>query len=120
MAKFLFTVWPLVGHINPFMSVAKALQSKGHRVAFYTNGKVREIVEDEGFTIIPYERVDDGPMWEIVQAAEMRASLGWNAPKILIRAVREWIAGTVPGQVADLGRIVEHWRPDTIVTETGM
>src|SRR5262245_22492674 len=102
MAKFLLTVWPLVGHINPFMSVAKALQSRGHTVACYTSDRVRAIVEDEGMSIFPYEQVDDGPMWEIVQAAEMRASLGWNAPKILMRAVREWIAGTVPGQLADL------------------
>ncbi|WZO99329.1 glycosyltransferase [Isosphaeraceae bacterium EP7] len=120
MSRFLLTVWPLVGHINPFMSVAKALQARGHSVAFYTSESVRPILEAEGMMVLPYVLVDDGPMWEIVRDAESRAWLGWNAPKILMRAVREWIAGTMPGQVADLRRISAEWKPDVIVTETGM
>ncbi|MGH3903646.1 MAG: glycosyltransferase [Pseudonocardiaceae bacterium] len=34
MSRFLFVVPPLVGHINPAVGVAAALQAKGHRVAW--------------------------------------------------------------------------------------
>jgi MGT family glycosyltransferase len=120
MSKFLFTVWPLVGHINPFMSVAKALQARGHEVAFCTNESVGKLIEDEGMTIIPYRQIDDRPMWEIVAAAESRAMLGLHAPAILFRAVRDWIAGTVPDQLRDFQNAIDSWHPDAVVTETGM
>ena len=36
MSRYLLTAWPLVGHIHPFVSIARALQERGHDVAFYT------------------------------------------------------------------------------------
>ncbi|MGE3817851.1 MAG: glycosyltransferase [Isosphaeraceae bacterium] len=119
MARFLMTMWPLVGHINPFMSVAKALMARGHEVAFCTNEVARAQVEAEGVTLIPYRHVDDRSMWQVVGDAETRASRRESA-RILYRAVHEWIAGTVPAQVEDVNEAVERWRPDAVVTETGM
>src|SRR5262245_43234811 len=34
VARFLFVVPPLVGHTNPTVSVARALQARGHEVAW--------------------------------------------------------------------------------------
>ena len=36
MARFLFAIWPFVGHVNPFVPVAASLRARGHEVAFYT------------------------------------------------------------------------------------
>jgi len=120
MARFLFTVWPFVGHINPFMSVAKAVQARGHDVAFYTSERSRATLEAQGVTLFPFRHLQEDPIWEAVQAAETRSSLGWHSPRLLIRAFRHWLAGTVPEQVADIQKIIETWHPDVVVTETGM
>ncbi|MFO0891878.1 MAG: glycosyltransferase [Isosphaeraceae bacterium] len=120
MARILFTVWPFVGHINPFMSVAKAAQARGHEVAFYTSERTRATLDAEGVGLFPFQRLREDPIWEVVQAAETRSTLGWHAPTLLIRAFRDWLAGTVPEQVADIRDIIDTWGPDVIVTETGM
>jgi MGT family glycosyltransferase len=116
----LFTVWPFVGHINPFVSVAEALREHGHDVAFYTSPRLRPLLEEQGFAVFPYEHVDEDHIWEFIQAAETRSSLGWHAPGLLLRAFRDWLAGTVPDQVADIESIIGAWRPDVLVTETAM
>jgi UDP:flavonoid glycosyltransferase YjiC (YdhE family) len=115
MARFLFTVWPFVGHINPFMSVAKAVQARGHDVAFYTSEQSRAILEAQGVTLFPFRQLQEDPIWEAVQAAETRSSLGWHSPRLMIRAFRHWLAGTVPEQVADIQKIIETWHPDVVV-----
>jgi MGT family glycosyltransferase len=120
MARVLFTVWPFVGHINPFMSVARAMKARGHEVAFYTSEKSREVVEPQGVVLFPYKHLREDPIWEAVQAAETRATLGWHSPRLLLRAFRDWLAGTLADQVADIQEIIDEWRPDIIVTETGM
>ena len=120
MARFLFTVWPFVGHINPFMSVARALKARGHDVAFYSSERTRATIEPQGVVLFPFKHLREDPIWEAVQAAETRATLGWHSPRLLIRAFRDWLAGTLPEQVSDIQEIIEDWRPDVIVTETGM
>ncbi|WP_165252324.1 glycosyltransferase [Paludisphaera soli] len=120
MARYLFTVWPFVGHINPFMSVALALKARGHEVAFYTSESTRAVVEPQGVVLFPFRHLHEEPIWAAVQAAETRATLGWHSPRLLLRAFRDWLAGTLPEQVADIREIVDEWRPDVIVTETGM
>ena len=55
MAKFLFTVWPVPGHIHPNIAVAHELRKLGHEVRFYTCADVHSIIEGEGF---PYLHAD--------------------------------------------------------------
>ncbi len=118
--RYLFTAWPFVGHINPFMSVAKALQARGHEVAFYTSGRVRTLLEAEGMTVFPYRRLDDEAIWKVLELEESRSKLGWWSPVLLIRAFRDWMVGTVPAQVDDIREIVEEWDPALVLTETAM
>ena len=45
MKKFLFVVPPLTGHVNPTISVARALEARGHEVAWVAHpGKVRPLL----------------------------------------------------------------------------
>ena len=45
MSRFLFVVPPLTGHVNPTVSVARALQARGHDVAWVAHpGKVRPLL----------------------------------------------------------------------------
>lgn len=45
MSRFLFAVPPLTGHVNPTVSVARALEARGHEVAWVAHpGKVRPLL----------------------------------------------------------------------------
>ena len=45
--KFLFVVPPLTGHVNPTVSVARALEARGHGVAWVGHpSKVRPLLPD--------------------------------------------------------------------------
>src|SRR4051812_32851984 len=112
MSRYLFTVWPLVGHINPFVSVARAVQARGHEVAFYTSSRVRPLLEDEGFAVLPFEQVAEDRIWAAVHAVEGQASLGWRDRGQVLRAFRDWLGGTLADQVTDIRLIVDEWRPD--------
>ncbi len=53
MARFLFSIVPAMGHINPTMPVASALAQQGHRVGYATGSDFRRMCEAEGFDFFP-------------------------------------------------------------------
>ena len=59
MAKFLFVVPPLTGHVNPTVSVARALEARGHAVAWVGHpGKVRPLLPANATLFALPEHVD--------------------------------------------------------------
>ena len=57
--KFLFVVPPLTGHVNPTVSVARALEARGHEVAWVAHpGKVRPLLPAGARLFALPERVD--------------------------------------------------------------
>src|SRR6266851_9176538 len=119
MARVLFAIWPFVGHINPFVPVAHALRVHGHAVGFYTAASAAPVLAAEGFSVFPFDRVDERCGWTAVIQAESAAARG-QASLGVWRAFRDWIAGTVTDQVEDLVPLAHHWKPDVIVAETAM
>jgi UDP:flavonoid glycosyltransferase YjiC (YdhE family) len=117
MARFLLTVTPLAGHLIPFAAVGKALRARGHEVAFYTLDQVAPLLEREGFRVFPFERVEAARIRDAVIAAEAKAPAGWGSPLTLMQILREWVAGTVPEQAADLRDLAGRWRPDALLTD---
>jgi len=65
MSKFLFTVWPLTGHIHPNLAIATELRKVGHQVAFYTGSHARGMVEGAGFQCFPLRKVDENLIEEM-------------------------------------------------------
>jgi MGT family glycosyltransferase len=116
--RFLFTCWPFEGHVFPQMSVALALRERGNEVAFYTAERARAIVEDEGITVFPFEKVAEA--WLPVQSLERRTSGRRRSLRLHRRALRDWLVETIPDQVADLNAVMEEWEPDVLVTEPSM
>src|ERR1700757_3115770 len=102
MSRFLFTVWPFVGHVNPFLSVAKALQARGHDVAFYTGQDARARIEDEGFEVFSLRRIDESALWARIEDAEKAAGSAGGTLRLLRTVFGEWLAGTMPGQVGGI------------------
>ena len=118
MARFLITVWPFPSHFFPLLSVAGALRERGHEVAFYSGTKAREAVESEGHRWFGFQQVDDQRVDELLFARDQYAS--WRGALHVRALFREWLLGTVPGQLADLRPVLAAWKPDAIVCETSM
>jgi MGT family glycosyltransferase len=122
MARFLVTCWPFVGHLYPQISVAFALRTRGHEVAFYSHESARPVVEGEGFTFFPFERVDE-QRFERIHALE--AEVPATQPKIrtlsvAMTAYRDMLSGSIPEMVADLQPIIRTWKPDVIITDPAL
>jgi len=122
MARFLVTCWPFVGHLYPQIGVALALRARGHDVAFYSHRSTREVVEGQGFTLFPFEHVDER-RFERIHALE--AEVPATQPKhrtlsVAMRAYRDMLADSMPEQVSDLQPILRTWKPDVIVTDLAL
>lgn len=118
MARFLIAVWPFPGHYFPLTAIARSLRERGHEVAFYSGAGARATVEGEGFPWFGFESVDEESVERILFSRDHFAS--WKLPFRMRTLLREWLIGTVPGQVEDLRRIVAEWHPDVILSETSM
>jgi MGT family glycosyltransferase len=117
MTRVLFACWPFEGHVFPQMSMAVALRARGADVAFYTDDSMRDVIEAEGFEVLPFRRV--GPAWRRVHGRD-RGTGGRREWLRLLLEAREWLVGSIPDQVADLREAIERWRPDVIGAEASM
>ncbi len=120
MARFLFAAWPFPGHVNPPLSIAKALQARGHEVAFYTGSEPRAKLEAEGITVFPFQSFDEDRLWASIQAEEARVPVGRSSRRLLDLVFHDWLIGTIPAQVADLRAILADWSPDLLSTDPMM
>ena len=122
MARFLVTCWPFVGHLYPQISVAHALRDRGHEVAVYSHESARAVVESEGFTLFPFEHVDD-QRYERIHALEAKVPARTPPLRTLsvaMQAYRDMVAGSIPEMVEDLVPIIGRWRPDVIITDPAL
>lgn len=120
MARFLFTCWPLTGHVFGQVAIAGALRDRGHDTAFYTGESARAVLEDEGFTVLPFTRLDERRAQAAVAAIEQSFRPGRPGGRRLLAAFRDWLVETIPAQVADLEPLIETWRPDVLVCDLSM
>ncbi|HLG74014.1 MAG TPA: glycosyltransferase [Chloroflexota bacterium] len=120
MARFLFTVWPFVGHVYNQVAIAQALRARGHEVAFYTGRDMEPVLRGEGFAVFPFRHIDAAKLRESILPQEQASSAGWWTPGLWLRIARDWLYGTVPDQVADLEPIIDSWGPDVLVTDVTM
>lgn len=71
MARFLFVVPPATGHVNPTVSVARALEKRGHAVAWAAHpGHVRPLLPP-GATLLPLDDALPGEDYERLRARSL-------------------------------------------------
>ena len=58
MARFLFVVPPLAGHVNPTIAVGQTLMDAQHEVAWVGCESVLSSLLPKGFTIIPVDETE--------------------------------------------------------------
>ncbi len=119
MARILFTVWPLTGHIHPNLAIAHEVAALGHQVAFYTGTKFQKQVEAEGFGHFAPEKVNQTRVEELLLSPQ--GIQGATGKPLRLRARwRECVLDSVPGQLEDLNRLLDAWHPDVIVCDPTM
>jgi len=54
MARFLFAVFPVSGHVNPGLPIARELVARGHDVRWYSTQRFRRAIEAAGARWVPF------------------------------------------------------------------
>lgn len=54
MARFLFAVFPVTGHVNPGLPIARELVARGHDVRWYSTQRFRRAIEAAGARWVPF------------------------------------------------------------------
>ena len=113
MAKFLFVVFPALGHINPTLSVAVELKKRGHVVGYATGEDFRYSIESEALEFFPYGK--PGLRTEISKTEQkVLKHKGLLCNYYLFKALAENNVKAID----DLRQIVEAFKPDVIVSDS--
>ncbi|HTR50314.1 MAG TPA: nucleotide disphospho-sugar-binding domain-containing protein [Kofleriaceae bacterium] len=95
--KFLFVVPPLVGHTNPTISVARALEARGHDVAWVAHpGKIRPLLPPRARLYALPEQIDDRHARDVqdrARAARGAAALKFLWEDFLVPLARQMLPG---------------------------
>jgi MGT family glycosyltransferase len=118
--RILITLWPFTGHLLPQLSIAIALRERGHEVAFYSGEAVRATIEQEGFELFAFDRVDQERAFTSMRAVDTGDRRARPGGGRLLPILRDWLVETIPDQVADLRDVLARWHPDAIATDLSL
>jgi MGT family glycosyltransferase len=111
--KFLFVVPPLVGHVVPTVSVARALAARGHRVAWCCHPRrVRALLPDDAEILALDDHLSDEVWSKIVDRSRRVRGLEsfqflWEEVLVpLARGMRQGVTGAIA-----------RWAPDVVVAD---
>ena len=115
--RVLFTCVVGFGHFNPMVPLARAFVAAGHDVAVATDPAFCPTVEAMGFTAHPA-----GLDHQVARARFREAMPDWASvpPADLPRYLSPVMFGRirVPAMLADLGPILERWRPGLLIHDS--
>lgn len=113
MSRFLFAPFPVTGHVNPGLPIARELVERGHDVRWYTTPRFKRALESIGARYVPFyyglqfdeERFDD--FFPRRPKKGGLAQLKWDIKNIFVEII--------PGALRDLGHELEREPADVIV-----
>lgn len=112
MSRFLFVVPPFTGHVNPTLSVARALQRRGHVVAWVGYPSVRSLLP-EGAELLA---LDDRDEDDVVGRTRARSksvrgleSLQFLWEEVLVPLARAMLPG--------VRSAIAAWCPDVVIVD---
>lgn len=117
MARFLFATVPQSGHTYPGIPIARALIERGHEIAWYTGRRFQAAIEASGARFTPIESAIDLGEVNLDEHFPGRAKLSGLAGFKF--DLKHLFLDAVPGQVADLKRILAAFPADIVVGDTG-
>ena len=112
--RVLFTGHGAQGHVLPLLGVARALVSEGHDVLVATAPDLGAMVATHGLETVAAGMTDDA----------MVAEANGRWPETTSSPPSDWTVRMfceigAPTMAADLGPVVDRWRPDLVVREEG-
>ena len=120
MAKYLITVWPYLGSLNPLTAVGHALSARGHSVAYYSGHRTQAFFEGEGFTFFPLSQELNDFIERMLVEPE-GAGRGWSGrPWEAVGMLRAFFLEPIRAEMADLDGILANWKPDVVLCEPAM
>ncbi len=118
MARILIATVPILGHIAPFLPLARALAQRGHELRWYTGSKYRTRIEATGARFTPYKQARDfddaEPDREFPGRSRLQglAQLKFDMKKLFIEPA--------PGQLADIKALLENFPADVVLHDPAM
>jgi MGT family glycosyltransferase len=113
MKRFLFVVPPLTGHVVPTVSVARALATRGHRVAWVCHPRrVRPLLPDDAEMLALDDHLSDevwSRMIDRAKAVRGLESLQFLWEEVLVPLAR--------GMARGVDEAVARWKPDVMVVD---
>lgn len=113
MARFLFVVPPLAGHVNPTVSVGRELAARGHGVAWTGHPEVVPDLIGADAAFLP---VADGVPTEVMEAVVERSS-GLRGPAALRFLWRDVLMPLAHSMTPGVHTAVDAFAPDVLVVD---
>jgi UDP:flavonoid glycosyltransferase YjiC (YdhE family) len=113
VARFLFVVPPLAGHVNPTVSVGRELADRGHAVAWTGHPEVVPDLIGPDATFLP---VADAVPRDVLEAVVER-SAGLRGPAALRFLWRDVLMPLAHTMLAGTDAAVAGFRPDALVVD---
>jgi len=115
LARILIATVPILGHVNPALSIAKELLARGHDVAWYTGRRYRDEVERIGAEFWPWMEAGDYDDRDFDAHFPAREELKGIAKSKF--DMRHLFIEPMPGQYRDLKAILQLFRADVILSD---
>jgi MGT family glycosyltransferase len=117
MARILIGTAPIIGHVNPFLPLARALVMRGHEVRWTTRPTFCEAIAATGVRFVPSEHARDFKEFRredfVVGGEKLQ---GVAALKV---DIKHGFIDNAPRQLRDLQTITRDFRPDLILGDPG-
>ena len=115
-SKILICTVPAAGHVNPGLPIAKELIARGHDVHWYTGQAFRTAVEATGARFEPIVHASDPGTSNLTARFPARAHL--EGLRAFVFDMKHLFLDEVPGQLADLRRILADFPADLLLVDT--
>jgi MGT family glycosyltransferase len=114
VGRFLFVVPPLVGHVNPTVSVGRELAARGHRVAWTGHPEVVEPLLPAGANFLP---VDVALPDVVLEAIANQPTRGLRGPAALKFLWQDFLVPLARTMLPGVQAAVDGFVPDVVVVD---
>ena len=111
--RFLFVVPPLAGHVLPTIGVARALEARGHRVAWAAHPRRVLPLLPEGAELVA---LDDGPSDDVFSPI-LERSKGMRGLESLQFLWNDVLVPLARPMLPQVGHAIDRWKPDVVVVD---
>lgn len=114
MTRFLFAVFPVTGHVNPGLPIARELVARGHDVRWYSTQRFRRAIESTGARWVPFRAATAIDEEWLPEQFPGRPSGGISQLQFDIEHI---FVNLIPGAVLDLELELAKEPADVIVSD---